>query len=604
MIAMCMTVALLISCIPIVSNAVSYSGSSSYMSGRYYRALSALTLTGDQRTDIVNVARSQIGYQEGSSSSKLSGEVAGKYNYTAYGRWYTSHKGTSYNHISSQWCAMFVSWCAYNAGVSSSIVPYAQYTEDQVAPFHRQGRSYRWSTVLAGGYTPQPGDIVFFLSDSSAASGRTVNHVGIVSGWDGNTLYTIEGNTTPVNFSTDGGCAADKSYSRSSTYPEYICSPAYINTDPIPQALRSVVFDHVYYYSAYADLYNALGTDKMTLYKHFKDNGITEGRAGSAILDIKYYLENNVDLAAAFDNTEDAFEHYIKSGFDEVRYTAPSADLGEIYATINYPNGDGDLVLDVDSDNNVIVSQRSDSDSQIWHIKPNGDTSYTVKNLASGLVLDVHAGSNDSGSNVQVYESNGSKAQKWFFHEYTTKGTYVIRSLCGATCVIDVHGASKNAGANVQMYTYDASAAQKFTVTAVASPEERDFNTESGFEVKENGGETLITGFTVGNDIASLSDALSDDCKIFDENGTEVKTGALCTGYVIKKYVNGLYANKAVVIVSGDITGDGKITAKDIIRAKKKSGGVPINGYVEAIDINGDGLVTPDDLSSMSGMIK
>ncbi|MBR6535421.1 MAG: hypothetical protein IKT65_07560, partial [Clostridia bacterium] len=104
MIAMCMTVALLISCIPIVSNAVSYSGSSSYMSGRYYRALSALTLTGDQRTDIVNVARSQIGYQEGSSSSQLSGEVAGEYNYTEYGRWYTSHKGTSYNHISSQWC--------------------------------------------------------------------------------------------------------------------------------------------------------------------------------------------------------------------------------------------------------------------------------------------------------------------------------------------------------------------------------------------------------------------------------------------------------------------------------------------------------------------
>ena len=604
MIAMCMTVALLISCIPIVSNAVSYSGSSSYMSGKYYRALSALTLTGDQRTDIVNVARSQIGYQEGSSSSQLSGEVAGKYNYTEYGRWYTSHQGTSYNHISSQWCAMFVSWCAYNAGVSSSIVPYAQYTEDQVAPFHRQGRSYRWSTVLAGGYTPQPGDIVFFLSDSSAASGRTVNHVGIVSGWDGNTLYTIEGNTSPVTFSTNGGCAADKSYSRSSTYPEYICSPAYVNTDPIPLALRSVVFDHVYYYSAYADLYNAFGTDKAALYKHFKENGITEGRAASPVLDIKYYLENNADLAAAFDNTDDAFEHYITTGYDEARYTAPSADVGEIYATINYPNGDGDLVLDVDSDNNVIVSQRSDSDYQVWHIKPNGDTSYTIKNLASGLVLDVTSGSNDSGANVQVFESNNSNAQKWFLHEYAEDGTYAIRSFCGATCVLDVNGASKNAGANVQMYTYDATVAQKFTITAVASPEERQFNTENGFEVKESGDETLITGFEAGSDISSVADALSDDFKVFDENGTEIKTGALCTGYVIKKYVNGLYANKAVVIVSGDITGDGKISAKDIIRAKKRSGGVPISGYVESIDIDGDGIVTPNDISSMSGMVK
>ena len=42
-------------------SALSYSGSSSYMSGKFYRALTEVKLTGDPRTDIVNVAQSQVG---------------------------------------------------------------------------------------------------------------------------------------------------------------------------------------------------------------------------------------------------------------------------------------------------------------------------------------------------------------------------------------------------------------------------------------------------------------------------------------------------------------------------------------------------------------
>ena len=42
-----------------------------------------------------------------------------------------------YNSV--QWCAMFVSWCAFNAGISESIVDYDQYTETQVQHFKNQG---------------------------------------------------------------------------------------------------------------------------------------------------------------------------------------------------------------------------------------------------------------------------------------------------------------------------------------------------------------------------------------------------------------------------------------------------------------------------------
>ena len=68
-IASCLTVAMALSLVIPSASAVSYNGSSSYQSGKYYKKLTNVQLTGNQREDIINVARSQVGYQESSSSS-------------------------------------------------------------------------------------------------------------------------------------------------------------------------------------------------------------------------------------------------------------------------------------------------------------------------------------------------------------------------------------------------------------------------------------------------------------------------------------------------------------------------------------------------------
>ena len=231
--ALVLTVAMVLSMVVITktdANAVAYSGSSYYMSGPYYQKLLAVTLTGNPRVDIVNIAKSQIGYQEGNNSTQLAGTVIGANNYTEYGRWYSPYVGDSYNHIASQWCGMFVSWCAALAGISSSVILPAQYTENSFAQFRNQGVAYSWATVQAGGYVPEAGDIVYFLSSSGAASGRNVNHVGIVTGFSNYTLYTIEGNTGGGAFTTDGGACADRSYGIADTYVAYICRPNYPQT--------------------------------------------------------------------------------------------------------------------------------------------------------------------------------------------------------------------------------------------------------------------------------------------------------------------------------------------------------------------------------------
>lgn len=205
--------------------AVPYQGSASYMSGKYYAALSAVTLTGNARTDIVNIAASQIGYRESGSNSNLSGTATSGSDHTEYGRWYG---------LQDMWCQMFVSFCASLAGVPETIIPKTASTVTALNFFRSAGRAYSRATVAAGGYTPQAGDLVYFRFPHNQ---NITNHVGIVTGYRNGILSTIEGNTSAGDGSGDTGYVRAKSYSISSTYIVYICSPDYPDppeTDHVP----------------------------------------------------------------------------------------------------------------------------------------------------------------------------------------------------------------------------------------------------------------------------------------------------------------------------------------------------------------------------------
>lgn len=197
------------------AQALTYHGSASYESGKYYRALTQVSLTGDPRTDLVNIARSQVGYQEGGSQNQLSGEVLGSLNFTEYGRWYGAQ---------DMWCAMFASWCANVAGISTDVIPSHAYTPNGLKWFRDRGRAVSRAKVENGEYTPQPGDLIYFKSSRNK---NTTNHVGIVSGYSNGVVYAIEGNTSSAGNSTNGGTVTEKSYKISNTFIVYICSPDY-----------------------------------------------------------------------------------------------------------------------------------------------------------------------------------------------------------------------------------------------------------------------------------------------------------------------------------------------------------------------------------------
>ncbi len=143
---------------------------------------------------------------------------------------------------------------------------------------------------------------------------------------------------------------------------------------------------------------------------------------------------------------------------------------------------DKGLALDVtgarsESGTNVEVWSKNDTSAQRFHfltLKPKFDENnlqtlegrdglYTVelaKNV--GKVLDVSCNSKDDGANVQLYSSNGTNAQKFYF-EQDKDGFYTI-TVAGSGKVLDVDCGAITWGSNVQQFTGNGTDAQRWAV--------------------------------------------------------------------------------------------------------------------------------------------
>lgn len=85
-----------------------------------------------------------------------------------------------------EWCAIFVSWVANELDLLNNTIPKFSGVGTGIDWFKENGR---WENK---GYSPRPGDIIFFDWEPDGKA----NHVGIVVNTDGNTINTIEGNST------------------------------------------------------------------------------------------------------------------------------------------------------------------------------------------------------------------------------------------------------------------------------------------------------------------------------------------------------------------------------------------------------------------------
>lgn len=192
-----MIAAMILLSVPAGAAWLRYTPSDSYASGPYCASFLRTQFTEHPRDNLVRVAISQIGYHEGVNENDLSGLSSGHYDYSEYGYWYgTEVMGNDHGHY-GQWSGMFVSWCAYMAYISESVIYPACYSivGDHSHYFH--------VNFVTSGYTPRTGDLIFF--DWPDAEGEW-NHMGIVHYVSNGKVFTLEGNT-------DRNCAEARSYS-------------------------------------------------------------------------------------------------------------------------------------------------------------------------------------------------------------------------------------------------------------------------------------------------------------------------------------------------------------------------------------------------------
>ena len=139
---------------------------------------------------LINIAKKEIGNNESNKG------------YLKYMNYYPEDP-------SQPWCAIFVSWCADQAGfIQSGIIPKYESCSTGVSWFQSKNAFHKEGS----GYTPQPGDIVFFGPGGGS-------HTGIVVKSDANNVYTIEGNTSDM--------VAEKTRPRATGYVYGYGTPAY-----------------------------------------------------------------------------------------------------------------------------------------------------------------------------------------------------------------------------------------------------------------------------------------------------------------------------------------------------------------------------------------
>lgn len=169
-----------------------HNASDEYKTSRYYANLKSLQLTGDQRTDVVLVALTQLGYHEGNGEADMGGDnLTGSRNFVEYNRLHGrvdngEGNGVSYGY---EWCCSFATWCVRTAGVPISVSK-PEISCDRLVTWFENNSTYK---TKASGYVPKTGDLIFFKNGSSIFKS---NHVGIVRYVSGSYVYTIEGNSS------------------------------------------------------------------------------------------------------------------------------------------------------------------------------------------------------------------------------------------------------------------------------------------------------------------------------------------------------------------------------------------------------------------------
>ena len=134
------------------------------------------------------------------------------------------------------------------------------------------------------------------------------------------------------------------------------------------------------------------------------------------------YVDIGTDFYAYITNT--AYWLYLSNDYDNVSAKSPTFLSEQIwkFEKLNdnsyiIQSSSNDTVLEVNG-TNVQTNYYNGGDNQKWYILKYGDNKYTIKSKSRNYVLDLEGNANISGTNIQIYEPNGTDAQYFSIHKY------------------------------------------------------------------------------------------------------------------------------------------------------------------------------------------
>ena len=101
---------------------------------------------------------------------------------------------------------------------------------------------------------------------------------------------------------------------------------------------------------------------------------------------------------------------------------------------------------------------------QVWNFSRNSDDSYRITSYFNSKCLDV--GGDENGKNIYTWTANSNATQKWYIVQIG--GNYKFFPACSNTRCMDISGGLTDNRTNIQLWDTNDSGAQKFTIDKIS----------------------------------------------------------------------------------------------------------------------------------------
>lgn len=224
---------------------------------------------------------------------------------------------------------------------------------------------------------------------------------------------------------------------------------------------------------------------------------------------------------------------------------AATAIQKRIYTIRSVANAGSILsITDASKSNSALVELNSQMYQRRgqFEVIPVDGTWYVIKNVYSGLVLDIRGGSKANGAVVQQYQQNNSDAQKWQFVD-AGNGAFYIQSKLGT--VLDCPGGKTAAGTKLQTYALNHSKAQKWQLDTTIDPAVKDI-AEGTYQITGSGTDKVLSLSRMLNDNSAKVSLYSSTYS----RANEFKLTKTQDGWY---YIANAYSNKVLDIAGGSL---------------------------------------------------